>query len=434
MGFEKVTRREWLAAIPALCACGMLPAVDGSKKQQPTLNIRDFLSPLNSKRPKRPHTSYVVLHTTEGEEKGSLFKINRYGEAHFFVGRTGQVYRIVDRNRIATHAGRSMWDGHSIIDNYAIGIEIVGYHDQDIAPAQYSALRILLSQLKTAYSISDENVLTHSMVAYGRPNRFHPNNHRGRKRCGMIFAHPAVRARLGLHGKPGTDPDVGRGALVVGDPELYSFLFKKAPKPEAAVIAEAEKREQALTPITTPKESTVISDEWSAWRIARERYNMPDTTYVFPNGNKYKGNEIRDWGKIPKGTQVLISESDEPQGFEGFLEIGKDGDTAQDLAGSDYDKAASIYFLPDGMIRTGAEMKRHRSLRALLKKLPPGTKVLVGYVYGGHVKTRRRAARIAGIKWNYPSTYYRFSDGSIVSGDQVGETEIPAGTLVFYQQ
>jgi N-acetylmuramoyl-L-alanine amidase len=428
------SRRQWLASISALCAWDAFSSVAAKKKAPDPLNIKDYLSPLNSKRPSRPKTEYIILHTTEGEEKGSLSKIHRYGEAHFFVSRSGQIYRVVDRSRIATHAGRSMWDGHSTIDNYSIGIEIAGYHDQDITTAQYSALRSLLAHLKHNYRISDDHVLTHSMVAYGRPNRFHPNNHRGRKRCGMIFADPGVRSRLGLSSKPDIDPDVENGALKIGDDELYVFLFKKSPRAVPIPPPETVEKAEARPPIAMPRESTVIGDEWSAWRIARERYNSPDTVYVFPNGNRFKGNEIREWSKIPKGTQVILSESDESQGFEGFLEIGKDGNTAQDLAGTDYDKSTSIYFLPDGMIRTGGEMKRRRHLRIILNKPPAGTRVLVGYVYAGHVKTRRRPARIAGIKWNYPSTYYRFPDGSIVGGDQVGDTAIPAGTLVFYQQ
>ena len=32
----------------------------------------DRFSPLNKKRPRRPYTRYIVLHTTEGEEEGSL--------------------------------------------------------------------------------------------------------------------------------------------------------------------------------------------------------------------------------------------------------------------------------------------------------------------------------------------------------------------------
>ncbi len=60
--------------------------------------------------------------------------------------------------------------------------------------------------------------------------------------------------------------------------------------------------------------------------------------------------------------------------------------------------------------------------------------MLVGYVYGGYVKVQRPPSRIAGEKWNYPSTYYRIPDGTIRSGDDVNPKAIPAGTLVFFQR
>jgi hypothetical protein len=195
------------------------------------IQFENRYSPLNKKRPRRPNTRYIVLHTTEGDEEGSLRKIVRFGEAHYCVGISGEVYRIIDKGKIAKHAGRSMWEGRSSIDKYSIGIEVVGYHNRDINEAQYAALRELLRQLKGVCHISDEDVLTHSMVAYGRPNRFHNDNHRGRKRCGMIFARPDVRVRLGLESKPTYDADVKAGRLRVGDRELYSFLFAAKPKP-----------------------------------------------------------------------------------------------------------------------------------------------------------------------------------------------------------
>jgi hypothetical protein len=85
------------------------------------------------------------------------------------------------------------------------------------------------------------------------------------------------------------------------------------------------------------------------------------------------------------------------------------------------------------LIRTGRELERRSSTRSLLEKPPAGTRILVGYVYGGYVKSRRPPAAIAGTKWNYPSTYYRFPDGTIASGDQVDASAIPGGSLVFYQ-
>jgi hypothetical protein len=57
--------------------------------------------------------------------------------------------------------------------------------------------------------------------------------------------------------------------------------------------------------------------------------------------------------------------------------------------------------------------------------------VLVGYIYGGHIRAGRTASRIAGRKWNYPSTFYRLPNGRILSGDEVDDKSIPARTLIF---
>jgi len=388
-----------------------------------SLNIRNYYSSLNKRRPRRPHTKYIVLHTTEGSESGSLAKIRKYGEAHYFVSTGGRVYRIIEKGKIARHAGRSMWDGQRNIDNYSIGIEVVGYHNKDITDAQFKALRELLRQLKGLFDIPDVNVLTHSMVAYGRPNRFHKQNHRGRKRCGMLFARHDVRERLGLTAKPEQDKDVAAGRLKIADRQLHRYLFAKAP---STAVRSAVKKSTIADPM-------VITRARNAWNIAREQYNRAATTYIFPNGQQSKGNEIRDWSKIPVGTRIAMSEEAEEHSFEGFLEIGKDGDNSEALAGDAFADRTTIYFFPDGLIRTGYELRKRQSTTKLLAKPPVGTRVLVGYVYGGYVKTRRLPTSIAGLKWNYPSTFYRFPDGRIVSGDEVDAAAIPARTLIFYQ-
>jgi N-acetyl-anhydromuramyl-L-alanine amidase AmpD len=389
-----------------------------------SLNIRNRWSYLNKRRPVRPHTKYIVLHTTEGSNSGSLAKIRRYGEAHYFVSTSGRVYRIIEKSKIARHAGRSMWEGQRNIDNYSIGIEVVGYHNKKITDAQYRALRELLRQLKSLYDIPDDNVLTHSMVAYGRPNRFHKQSHRGRKRCGMLFARHDVRERLGLKAKPERDKDVEAGRLKVADRQLHRYLFAKPPT--SPVRAAVEEKSE-------PADSMVIAKGRNAWNIARDQYNQESTTYTFPSGRQVRGDEIRDWSKIPVGTRVALVADAEEQPFEGFLEIGKDGEDSEALAGDALADRTTIYFFPDGLIRTGYELHKKKSTRKLLANPPDGTRVLVGYVYGGYVKTRRLPTSIAGSKWNYPSTYYRFPDGKIVSGDDVDASAIPARTLVFYQ-
>ena len=393
------------------------------------LQISNRLSPRNRKRPRRPYTRYIVLHTTEGEEAGSLQKVVRYGEIHYFVCTSGKVFRVIDKSKIAKHTGRSMWEGRRAIDNYSVGIELVGYHNRNITEAQYTSLRELLRQLKSLYGITDENVLTHSMVAYGRPNRFHSENHRGRKRCGMLFARPDVRVQLGLKSKPDHDADVEAGRLAVADRELYTFLFARKMAPPSLVEPTIK-----TAAMETPPESTVIDSNWTAWKIARERYDRPETMYIFPDGKRLAGNQISDWRKVPNGTRVILNEMEDTQPFEGLLEIAKDGDSAKAIAGAEWTSATTIYFMPNGLVRTGADLHNHPSGRRLLENLPTGTRLLVGYIYGGYVKSRRPPSSIAGEKWNYPSTFYRNPDGSIINGDEVDPKAVHAGTLVFYQR
>ncbi len=412
-------------AIPLLTA-GLLAVAEESAEG---LRISNRYSPLNRKRPMRPETRFIILHTTEGATRGSLSKVRRYGEAHYFVAPGGEVYRIIDRNRIATHAGRSMWEGRSTLDNFSIGVEVVGYYNRDITDAQYVALRELLRQLMSLYDIPSENVLTHSMVAYGRPNRFHPSNHRGRKRCGMVFAKPEVRERLGLKSKPERDMDVVAGRLKVADPVLYRLLYAAAP----AVAGAQRAGNGGEAAAAAPEDSMVITRGINAWTIARERFDHPGTVYVLPDGSRMRGNEVQDWSRIPAGTRVLLGEEEQEQNFEGFLEVANSGSPARELAGDAFADSTTIYFFRDGMIRTGAELSQSEATQRLLDNLPGGTRVLVGYTYGGYVRAQRSALRIAGRKWNYPSTFYRLPDGRILSGDEIDDKAIPVRTLIFYQ-
>ena len=47
------------------------------------LQITSYFSPRNRERPRRPHTWYIILHTTEGPKKGSLNKVRKNGECHY---------------------------------------------------------------------------------------------------------------------------------------------------------------------------------------------------------------------------------------------------------------------------------------------------------------------------------------------------------------
>lgn len=381
------------------------------------LDVVNYHSPRNRERPRRKATEFLILHTTEGPKKGSLKKVHENGETHYFVDTGGRIYRIVDRRRVALHAGRSMWNGQTDLDNHAIGIEVEGYHNKSLTAAQYSALRELIADLQKIYRIPDERVLTHSMVAYGAPNRWHRRSHRGRKRCGMLFAKWSVRRSLGLEKKPDYDPDVKAGRLVDADPYLARVLYGGAKEQEAYASRFADGG------------ANIIAKGRSAWDIARENYKSPGTAYVFPDGRELRGDQVRDWKKMPVGTRVLIRDATPGNEDEEVVELGVDGESAKDVAGEEYRSATTIYFVPGKGAKRGDELDE-----AEIDKLPKGTRVLVGYTHGGRITAERSAFDICGERWNFSSTFYLLPDGNIRSGDKMDETKIPRNTAVFFRK
>ena len=186
-----------------------------------------YRSPRNPERSVRKSTELIVLHTTEAPARSSLTKLSDRDEAHFCVTEDGTIYRIVDRDREAFHAGRSMWNGREYVDKFSVGIECVGYHDKAMPSVQIAAIRNLVAELKAMYRLSDDRVVCHSHVAYGAPNKWFRSKHRGRKRCGMLFAMSSVRKALGLAPGPSYDPDTRARRLTVADPYLNRVLYGK---------------------------------------------------------------------------------------------------------------------------------------------------------------------------------------------------------------
>ncbi len=321
----------------------------------------------NAKRPTRATTRLIVLHTTEGKDKSALSCVRGQGTCNYLITTDGVIHRIIHHTRIAKHAGRSMWNGRTNLSNSSIGIEVVGWHNKKPTDKQLAALKSLLAILKKTYKLSDKSVVTHSMVAYGAPDKWHSRSHRGRKRCAMLFATSEIRKKIGLSNTFSSDPDVQAKRLVVADPYLQSILYGSSVQ-----VKEPDDE----------KTTTVITED------------------------------------------VCV---DDDETFEGFQEIDSRGVYA--IAGEEFDSSSTIYFLPDGKIRTGAELSK-KQLNALVK----GTKILVGYVYGGKITKSRTAYNVVGRAWNYPSTYYRFPDGTVRTGDDVDGKNLPVNTIVLFRK
>lgn len=288
-----------------------------------------YRSPRNPERRVRASTELIVLHTTEAPARSSLNKLSDRGEAHFCVTEDGGVFAIVDRDRVAFHAGRSMWNGKEDVDNFSIGIECVGYHDKPMPVAQLAAIRGLVKDLQKMYRIPDERVVCHSHVAYGSPNKWQKRKHRGRKRCGMLFAMPSVRRVLELKSRPAFDADTRAGRLVVGDDYLRGVLYggtdtmvaaygkvKPAPAPKPPVPPKAVVQAKPVVPaVSIPKSAAQlksmgyavkgkVSKTTSASKIAGSKWNAPDTYYTIRD-KIYPGSAI-DAAHIEVGMSIWM--------------------------------------------------------------------------------------------------------------------------------
>ena len=332
----------------------------------------------------------------------------------FCINEAGRVFRVIDHRREAYHAGRSMWNGRSNVDEFSVGIEVCGYHDKPISAEQYRSLAALVGELKYIYKISDSCVLTHSQVAYGAPNKWQARSHRGRKRCGMMFALPSVRARLNLLARPAYDPDVKAGRLVIGDPFLAQVLYGSSRQGRPVV---------ASVPLTP--NANVISKGHGAWDIARDAYDDNTTLYVYPDGTRKYGNQIANFKAVPLGTKVTVNAPacNRPEKVQ---VVGING-RAQDIAGDEVLKASTVYVYPDGRYVRGAQLRPEEVL-----KLPYGTKVLLGYAIGGPISSSRSAVDICGTRWRSADTYFLIY-GTLVAGNRVSDNKIPSGTMIFFK-
>lgn len=117
----------------------------------------------------------IVLHSSYNASGGDVYDIDKiikqYEDykvgAHYLIGRTGDIYRLVSESNIAYHAGVSkMPDGRKNVNEFSIGIEIVGTLESGYTKEQYGAVNALIADVKSRYKIKD--VVGHSDIAPDR--------------------------------------------------------------------------------------------------------------------------------------------------------------------------------------------------------------------------------------------------------------------------
>jgi hypothetical protein len=414
----------WFAAgLPIDAACFSFTPSDFQRFQSKIIDHRNRVNPAFKKVPRR-QTLYIIVHTSELGLSATLRVVARGkrlaggrttpgGHANYVIARNGTTYRILDKRFRADHAGLSMWDGRRDISSVSIGIELVGYHNAPLTDAQYRSVGLLIKILQKVYDLDDQAVLTHSQIAFGRPNPWFPKDHRGRKRCAKNFD----RSRAGLGPTVAHDPDVRAGRLLQ-DPYLAELFYSPRPAVAARVAA-------------TGPVPNLISKERTAWAIAGEEYDHPATVYVLPGGRRLTGEQVAGtvgWHLLPVNTRVLLNQELQPAQTaapEYPVKTITDQMTAWSHAGPAYAFDSTFYFLPSGIVRSGSRISDWDDL-------PLNTRLIVGYQGPFAITAENTAYRIAGQKYKKPTTVYHLPPGEVKTGAEIPDfADLPKGSVLY---
>lgn len=139
----------------------------------PTLQVTDHLLSFGFRAPPSPRTiNTLVLHSSYNASGGDSFQFDKiigqyeqYGVgAHYIIDRSGRIFRLVREEDIAYHAGESkMPDGRKNVNDFSIGIELIGTEESGFTEKEYAALNDLIADIKTRHKIKD--IVGHSDIA-----------------------------------------------------------------------------------------------------------------------------------------------------------------------------------------------------------------------------------------------------------------------------
>jgi len=85
--------------------------------------------------------------------------------SHWLVGRDGRLWRLVDEERRAWHAGTGSWGGQGDVNSRSIGIEIDNDGRSPFAAPAMARLETVLAGVLSRWRIPPEGVIAHSDMA-----------------------------------------------------------------------------------------------------------------------------------------------------------------------------------------------------------------------------------------------------------------------------
>ena len=125
------------------------------------------------KRRSNKSIKFLIIHYTgmqsERESIARLCSPKSKVSSHFVINQKGKIYRLVQDNQIAWHAGKSCWGKYKNLNKNSIGIELVnkghkfGY--TNFKKKQLSSLIKVCRNLIKKYRIKKQNIIGHSDIA-----------------------------------------------------------------------------------------------------------------------------------------------------------------------------------------------------------------------------------------------------------------------------
>ena len=141
------------------------------------MKIRFCYSP-NFNKKNRPINwiKLIIIHYTgmqsERESLKRLCDPESKVSSHFVISRNGKIYRLVNDNQIAWHAGKSFWGKYKNLNKVSIGVELVNKGHQfgytNFKKKQILSLVKLCKILINKYKIKGKNIVGHSDIAPSR--------------------------------------------------------------------------------------------------------------------------------------------------------------------------------------------------------------------------------------------------------------------------
>jgi N-acetylmuramoyl-L-alanine amidase len=121
---------------------------------------------------------FVVVHYTSASLERSL-QLLTHGEvsSHYLIGddKGATIYKLMDENLRAWHAGESEWQGRTWLNSSSIGIEIVNPGFKVLPSGerfwypysedQVQSLIVLLKDISKRYAINPHSIIGHSDIA-----------------------------------------------------------------------------------------------------------------------------------------------------------------------------------------------------------------------------------------------------------------------------